>query len=985
MRQKKSRIAGFVAGMAAVVVAFAGLAVGVAPAQAITGAEFNPGYIISDANFYNPNAMSQPEIQAFLDARIGACQNANCLNIKSVNTVTRPADAMCREYVGGSNEPTSLVIFKVQQACDISAKVLLVNLQKEQGLVTHKAPSDARLDRAMGYACPDNPAAPGWCDPAFGGLYNQIYRSAWQFKRYGNPPGTSNFFNWYPVGAASQIRYSPNAACGSSSVIVQNRATAALYYYTPYQPNASALANLGGVGDACGAYGNRNFWVYYNNWFGPTTATGLQQLTELYQSQGGGSGWLGGAIGSLDEVAHAGGGLRQPFTGGTLYWSSRGGARIVSGAILGAYNGASGVLGSLGWPTGNVTQIDANGPGQYQRFQGGAIYWTAANGARVVVGDVSLLYDGVAGAEGFLGWPTSSAAYDSANGGGLRQSFQSGVIFWSASTGARIVSGSILTAYSQLKAQSGSLGWPTGPVGNVAANGGGTAQSFQNGSIYWSAANGAFAVSGAIRLAYWAELGEGGVLGWPKGAPVTVTAGGGGTTQAFQGGSVYSSKAGGTRAVHGPIGDAYVAAGAIGSLGWPSSNVIPLKVNGGGSAQAFQAGSIYRSAAGAFVVSGAIRDYYFGMLGEGGTLGFPIGAQQCGAPEVGCSQAFQNGTILWSAALGARLKSSSPEIDAAHVALGGPAGSLGKATSIVVSVSANGGGKAQGFQRGSIYWSPAAGAFAVSGAIRDAYWALLGEGGMLGWPKGAAVAVAANGGGNAQAFQGGSIYSSPTGGARAVYGPIRDAYVLSQGETGALGWPTSGVISISVNGGGTAQAFQGGSIYSSKAGAYVVSGAIRDYYFGLLGEGGVLGFPVGPAQCGLADGGCSQSFQAGTILWSPAAGARLQSTPEIDAVYVALGGANGSLGAATGRVVTVAANGGGKAQGFRNGSIYWTAASGAYAVTGAIRDFYWSKLGEGGALGWPTSASVCDAGGVCVQTFQHGSIAWSAATGATVR
>jgi len=53
---------------------------------------------------------------------------------------------------------------------------------------------------------------------------------------------------------------------------LQNKATAALYYYTPYQPNAAALANLGGTGDGCSSYGNRNFWVYYNNWFGSTTA-----------------------------------------------------------------------------------------------------------------------------------------------------------------------------------------------------------------------------------------------------------------------------------------------------------------------------------------------------------------------------------------------------------------------------------------------------------------------------------------------------------------------------------------------------------------------------------------------------------------------------------------------------------------------------------------------------------------------------------------
>ena len=36
----------------------------------------------------------------------------------------------------------------------------------------------------------------------------------------------------------------------------------------PYRPNAAALANLYGTGDACSAYGNRNFWRYFNDWFG---------------------------------------------------------------------------------------------------------------------------------------------------------------------------------------------------------------------------------------------------------------------------------------------------------------------------------------------------------------------------------------------------------------------------------------------------------------------------------------------------------------------------------------------------------------------------------------------------------------------------------------------------------------------------------------------------------------------------------------------
>lgn len=89
--------------------------------------------------------------------------------------------------------------------------------------------------------------------------------------------GTSLIFiypnpNWYiPYRpGVSYIRWSPNGACGGDNVNIVNRATAALYSYTPYQPNQAALNNLYGTGDGCSAYGNRNFWRDFNNWFGST-------------------------------------------------------------------------------------------------------------------------------------------------------------------------------------------------------------------------------------------------------------------------------------------------------------------------------------------------------------------------------------------------------------------------------------------------------------------------------------------------------------------------------------------------------------------------------------------------------------------------------------------------------------------------------------------------------------------------------------------
>ena len=65
--------------------------------------------------------------------------------------------------------------------------------------------------------------------------------------------------------------YSPNEACGASDVYIYNDATAVLYIYTPYQPNAAALAAGTGTGDECSSYGNRNFMIIYTSYFGSPT------------------------------------------------------------------------------------------------------------------------------------------------------------------------------------------------------------------------------------------------------------------------------------------------------------------------------------------------------------------------------------------------------------------------------------------------------------------------------------------------------------------------------------------------------------------------------------------------------------------------------------------------------------------------------------------------------------------------------------------
>ncbi len=231
--------------------------------EAAVAANFNPGYLISDYAFFNRTAMSEAEIQAFLESKSGTCQNTRCLDILRQDSVDWAATPRCDAYTGGTNELISRIIYKVQIACGVSAKVLLVTLQKEQGLVTSTAPTERAVNYALGYGCPDT--AP--CDPAVAGISQQLYRAAAQFQRYRLSPSSYNF----QVGVEN-IQYHPNTACGTKRVTIVNQATAGLYNYTPYTPNAAALNNLYGLGDSCSSYGNRNFWRLYTDWFGsPTT------------------------------------------------------------------------------------------------------------------------------------------------------------------------------------------------------------------------------------------------------------------------------------------------------------------------------------------------------------------------------------------------------------------------------------------------------------------------------------------------------------------------------------------------------------------------------------------------------------------------------------------------------------------------------------------------------------------------------------------
>jgi hypothetical protein len=277
-----------------------GILVAVRPqtAMALSGSDFQPGHIIDDAVFEDSNAMTTQDIQAFLNAKVGTCDTYGTQPSDHWNSATNsyythaqwgalygnPEPFTCiNEYVenpttlqNNFSNPTGVVpggetaatiIYNAAQEYNINPEVILVTLEKEQGLVTDNWPWYSEYQYAMGYACPDSSG----CSSSSSDFYEQVSDAAWQFRHYLDNPGAYNYW----IGD-DYIQYNPNTSCGGSVVDIQNAATAALYIYTPYQPDAAALANVsssndGGTGDSCSAYGNRNFWWYFTTWFGSTT------------------------------------------------------------------------------------------------------------------------------------------------------------------------------------------------------------------------------------------------------------------------------------------------------------------------------------------------------------------------------------------------------------------------------------------------------------------------------------------------------------------------------------------------------------------------------------------------------------------------------------------------------------------------------------------------------------------------------------------
>lgn len=222
-----------------------------------------------------------------------------------------------------------------------------------------------------------------------------------------------------------------------------------------------------------------------------------------------------------------------------------------------------------------------------------------------------------------------------------------------------------------------------------------------------------------------------------------------------------------------------------------------------------------------------------------------------------------------------------------------------------------------------------------------------------------------------QQFRDGWLYWTAATGAQPTWGAISLRWQDLGWELGRLAYPTTaercGLVAD-----GCVQSYQGGSLFwSPGSGAWETWGAIGSTHRAFGAEGGQLRYPTGPEFCTIRDGGCFQRYQGGNIYYSPAGGTH--------PVWGAIFGAwedqrweDGPLGYPTSREFCTLRDRG-CFQRFEGGSIYWSPGTGAHPVRGAIRDI-WARSGwENGRYGYPLGSESCRPG-ECRQRFQGGEI-----------
>ena len=248
-----------------------------------------------------------------------------------------------------------------------------------------------------------------------------------------------------------------------------------------------------------------------------------------------------------------------------------------------ALRGALGANGWIGAATSGV-QASAKG-GVFQSFEHGVGYWSPATGAQFVGEPVLSAWGAYGYQTGSMGYPRSGGVVGV--GGSRHQIFEGGIAYWRPGGRVSFIHGSILNAWAAAGWERSWLGLPTS--NETASTKGGVFQRFERGVAYWSPATGAQFVGEPVLSAWGAYGYQTGSMGYPRSGGVVGV--GGSRHQIFEGGIAYWRPGGRVSFIHGSILNAWAASGWEHSkVGLPTGRAV--RQADGTMTQAFEKGSI---------------------------------------------------------------------------------------------------------------------------------------------------------------------------------------------------------------------------------------------------------------------------------------------------------------------------------------------------------------------------------------------------------
>lgn len=197
---------------------------------------------------------------------------------------------------------------------------------------------------------------------------------------------------------------------------------------------------------------------------------------------------LGSASGSETGGLPRGGRYRN-YTNGQIIWQPDIGAvalrKTSASGFTARFNAEDGVTGRFGYPLADEETLSSTQRTQY--FENGQLLWKQGLGDAWLANGTSrnfwLKHGGVSG---WVGFPTSELK-TGLRSGGTSQTFENATLYWSLDTGPSLLNGAILGKYAELGGVNSAMGYPIG-VEYTWKNQ--TRRDFQNGYMLWTAANG---------------------------------------------------------------------------------------------------------------------------------------------------------------------------------------------------------------------------------------------------------------------------------------------------------------------------------------------------------------------------------------------------------------------------------------------------------------------------------------------------------------